>query len=276
MTVCIAALCDGGKSSVVAADREITIGLPLNINFDHGERKIEQVADAIAVLSSGNALVCAELARRLRTALIASGAKPELQKAGEALRDLYMRTHLERAESVILRPRGLTLEEFKLYGAQRLPLQIYQQIDQLFFNFTLNTEFILAGLDASGGHIGWVHYHGIQGAGWLEWFDKLGYQAIGSGSSHAGVLLALANQHSQLSLVETIYNVYRAKRSAEVAPGVGPATDMAVITDVGVEFLQQRFLDKLRETGGQIGGDTSAIIQQVRDLFDHRRDEGNE
>jgi len=224
MTVCIAALCDSGKSCVVAADREITVGLPLNINFEHGERKIEQVAGTVAVLSSGNALVCAELAGRLRNGLIASGEiKPELQKAGGMLRDIYMQAHLERAESVILRPRGLTLDEFKLYGAQRLPLAIYQQIDQLFFNFTLNTEFIIAGVDQSGAHIGWVHYHGVQGAGWLEWFDKLGYQAIGSGSSHAGVLLALANQHSQLSLPETIYNVYRAKRSAEVAPGVGTA-----------------------------------------------------
>jgi hypothetical protein len=77
-------------------------------------------------------------------------------------------------------------------------------------------------------------------------------------------------------LPETIYNVYRAKRSAEVAPGVGPATDMAVITDAGVEFLNQSFLDKLKETGGQIGGDTSAIIEQVRDLFDHRRGQSNE
>lgn len=271
MTVCIAALCNGGKSCVLGADREITVGLPLNINFDHGERKIEQVAETAAVLSSGNALVCAELSQRLRHALVASGEKrPEVQKTGELLRDIYMQVHLARAASVILGPRGYTLDEFKMYGASRLPPAIYQQIDQLFFNFTLNTEFIAAGVDQAGGHIGWVHYHGVQGGGWLEWFDKIGYQAIGSGSSHAGVLLALANQHSQLTLAQTIYNVYRAKRSAEVAPGVGPATDMALITDAGVEFLNKEFLDTLDALGGQIGGDTSEIVAKVQAMLDGR------
>jgi hypothetical protein len=276
MTVCIAALCEEGKACVVAADREITVGLPLNLHFDHGERKIDPVAKNVAVLSSGNALVCAELSNRLRKELGASlGEARDLQKAGETLRNLYIQTHVERAASVILAPRGITLDEFKLFGAQRLPPDIFQQIDQLFFNFTLNTEFIVAGVDGSGGHIGWVHYHGMAGAGWLEWFDRIGYQAIGSGSSHAGVLLALLNQHSRLNRAETVFNVYRAKRSAEVAPGVGPATDMALVTADGVDFLGNDIVDELKILAGQVMSDTSETVKKVQVLLGGAKEKTN-
>jgi hypothetical protein len=116
----------------------------------------------------------------------------------------------------------------------------------MFWNFTLNTEFLLAGLDGSGAHISWVHYHGMQGVGWLESFDKLGYSAIGSGGPHANILLSLNGQHRDLPVAQTLFNAYAAKVSAEVAPGVGAATDIAVISGKGdVAFLSEDSIKKL-------------------------------
>ena len=103
---------------------------------------------------------------------------------------------------------------------------IYQQIDQLLFTFTLNTEFIVpASINPAVILVGFIITECKELVGWNGSIN-LDIKPIGSIFS-CGVLLALANQHSQLSLAQTIYNVYRAKRSAEVAPGVGPATDMA-------------------------------------------------
>jgi hypothetical protein len=62
MTICIAALGDKSQNCVVAADRELTVGVPMNIAFEHHERKIEPVSKASLVLSSGNAII-AETAR---------------------------------------------------------------------------------------------------------------------------------------------------------------------------------------------------------------------
>ena len=244
MTVCIAALCDRGRVCVVAADREVTIGFPLNIAFEHHERKIDALSDYCVAMSAGNALVAAETVALARRAIIAGGTR-DIAIASEQFRDAYMGLHLARAEQLILGPRGITLAEFKATGAQQIPQALYSQIDNLFWNFTLNTDFILAGVDEGGAHISWVHYHGVQGQGWLERFDKLGYQAIGSGGSHAAILLSLTGQHRDLDTAETVYNVYCAKVNAEVAPGVGDATDMAVISAAGTEFLAPAFLDEL-------------------------------
>jgi len=267
MTICIAAVCDRARACVVAADREITVGFPINIGFEHHERKIEALSNTCVVLSAGNALVAEEVISRTKRGAV----DDDVSHACAAVREVYMGVHMERAEQVILRPRGITLKEFKEFGAQRIPLAIYQQMDQLFFNFTLNTEFLIAGVDASGGHIGWVHYHGVQGGGWLESFDKLGYQAIGTGGSHANILLSLTGQHRELSVPETVFNVYAAKVNAEVAPGVGPSTDMAVITESGTEFLTGDFIERLKNAQGKIKGQSPAA-GELEGLFSKRKE----
>jgi hypothetical protein len=197
-------------------------------------------------MSSGSALIAEDVISRTRRTT--TGAQNlEVHTAASILRDNYLASHVERAEQVILWPRGLTLKEFKDIGAQKIPLPIYQQIDQLFFNFSLNTEFLVAGVDSTGGHLAWVHYHGVQGQGWLESFDKLGYNAIGSGGIHASILLSLTGQHRDLSIAETVFNVCAAKVNAEVAPGVGNQTDLTVITKDGINFMSQNAVNQLRE-----------------------------
>lgn len=47
---------------------------------------------------------------------------------------------------------------------------------------------------------------------------------------------------------------------------------MAIVTEAGVEFLDNGFLDKLKDVGSQIGGDTSAIIEKVRSLLERRNE----
>src|SRR5260370_7796324 len=140
MTICIAALCDKGKSCVVAADREITIGFPLNIAFEHHERKIDALTDHCLVLSAGNALVAAEVITAARQQLVAAGSH-NVKLACERLRETYIGVHMERAEQTILAPRGWTLEKFKAEAAQKVPFQLYQQIDQLFWHFNLQPKF---------------------------------------------------------------------------------------------------------------------------------------
>jgi hypothetical protein len=270
MTICIAALSDDGRSCVVAADRELTVGFPMNIAFEHHERKIEPLSPKCLVLSAGNALIAEAVVGRGQGAIAGPG-DADFHRMATILRDTYMSVHMERAEQLILRPRGLTLQEFKDTGVQKIPLPIYQQIDQLFFNFTLNTEFLMAGVDNTGAHIGWVHYHGLQGGGWLESFDKLGYQAIGSGGSHAAILLSISGQHRSLSLAETVYTVHRAKVNAEIAPGVGDSTDMAVITQAGTEFLTEEFIERFGDLRLNLGGQQPPVAD-ITALFDKRKE----
>lgn len=243
MTICIASICDGGKACVVAADREITVN-SLNLEFEHGDKKIDEIMPGCVVMSAGDALLAARVVEEAQANL--GGAAHTIQNVAERIRNVYMAVHLERAEHVILHPRGLTFKEFKERGGVQIPAQTYLSIDNLLFNFGLNAvEFLIAGVDGTGAHIFRVFYSGLAGGDWLEFCDRLGYRATGSGSSHASISLALEGQHRTLSVASTLYNVYTAKRNSEVAPGVGDDTDMAILTSGKTEEISEGRLKKL-------------------------------
>ena len=245
LTICIGTICDNGKACVVAADREITVPA-LNLEFEHADKKIEDIVDGCVVMSSGDALLAAQVVERTRLAL--GGGEPRVLNVAEKLRDTYISAHLERAEHAFLTPRGWTLKEFKERGGAQIPAQTYLNIDNQLFNFGLNVvEFLVPGVDTTGAHIFRVFYSGVLGGDWLEWCDRLGYRAVGSGSSHASISLALEGQQRRLSVPETLYNVYSAKRNSEAAPGVGKATDMVILTTGNVSTVSDDRLKKLDE-----------------------------
>jgi hypothetical protein len=244
LTICIGTICDNGKACIVAADREITVP-GINLEFEHADKKIEDVVDGCVVMSSVDALLAAQIIEPTRNSL-GSGGGHRVVKVAEKLRDTFIAVHLERAEHVFLTPRGWTLKEFKDHGATQIPAQTYLNIDNQFFGFGLGAvDFLVAGIDPTGAHIFHVFYNGVAGGDWLEWCDRLGYGTIGSGSSHAAISLALEGQQRRLSIPETLYNVYSAKRNSESAPGVGKATDMLILTAGKSEPVKQDRLDKL-------------------------------
>jgi hypothetical protein len=244
MTICIAALCDEGKGCVIAADREIT-DQALSLEFEHRESKIDLLSKKCVVMSSGDALLPAEIIAKTRL-VIPVEEEVMILSLAEKLRDTYIAVHLERAESVILKPRGFNFQEFKEKGAQQLLPQVYQEVTNQLFIFGINAvEFLVAGVDNTGSHIFRVHYNGMAGGSWLEWCDKLGHREIGRGAPHASIFLSIEGQYSGLGVAETIYNVYCAKKIAELAPGVGSSTDLAIISENGVLFADKTMLDTL-------------------------------
>ena len=54
MTVCIAATCDSGKHIVVAADKMVTAGHPMNLEFEPPLSKIEVLSNSCVGLASGS------------------------------------------------------------------------------------------------------------------------------------------------------------------------------------------------------------------------------
>jgi len=261
MTICIAAICDNGKTCVISADKEITLpGAALE--FEHKESKIDVLSKTCAVMSSGDALLAAEVIGKTRSTL-PQGKDHSILSIAEKLRDTFIAIHLERAESVFLIPRGLTFKEFREKGAQQLPLPVFQEIQNQLFNYGINVvDFLIVGVDNSGSHIFRVHYNGVAGGSWLEWCEKIGHREIGSGALHSSIYLSLESQYSGTNLSDTIYNVYSAKKIAELSPGVGPATDMAIITNQGIKFFDQTIFDTLmniRNEAKKIKPDLSKI-----------------
>jgi hypothetical protein len=73
----------------------------------------------------------------------------------------------------------------------------------------------------------------------------LGHREIGIGALHGSILLSIEGQYSGLGVADTIYNVFCAKKIAELAPGVGSSTDLAIISDDGAIFADKAMLDAL-------------------------------
>ena len=118
MTICIAALCEQGKNCVVGADREIT-ATSLSLEFDH-EKKIELLTNACVVMASGDSLLASEVIEKTRP-LITVQSDNTIHHIAETLKSVYARIHLERAESVILHPRGLRYKNSSRTGRNVYP-----------------------------------------------------------------------------------------------------------------------------------------------------------
>jgi hypothetical protein len=141
-------------------------------------------------------------------------------------------------------------------------------LDSQLFGFGLGVvEFLVVGNDESGAHIFRVHYDGMLGGSWLEWCDRLGFRAIGSGGPHAAILLSLQGQHRTLPVNETVFDVYSAKKNAEIAPGVGLETDVAVISAGRVTFLDGVAIAKMEAVRQEMMKSRKVPPEKVKDFY---------
>jgi len=222
--------------AVFAADRMVTAEF-LALEFEHQEKKIEQVGENCVVMSSGDALVAYQLTDDLQKQH--HGTKTVTEIANKLYEGLVSLS-LKRAEQHILTPRGLNWQAYRESGDKLNP-QLYMILDHQLSEYSLGTDFLIVGLDEHGGHVISLEFPGT-----VQHFDKIGFGAVGSGIPHATVSLCLDGQTQARGLAETVYAVYVSKRKAEFAPGVGKETDMGVITERGVCSLKQEHLEKLK------------------------------
>ena len=208
----------------------------LSLEFEHQEKKIEGIKDFCVVMSSGDALVALELVEELKRE--STNAKTVAEIEGK-LHKLLVSLSLKRAEQTYLIPRGLDWDFYR-ERADRINPQLYMILDDYLSKFSLETDFLVAGIDEYGGHVITVDFPGT-----IQYLDKIGFGAVGSGIPHATVSLCLDGQTRNRSLAESIHAVYVSKRKAESAPGVGSQTDMGIITHDGIRFLESKHLETL-------------------------------
>lgn len=194
---------------------------------------------AVAMIS-GDTLMGTRLAQGVASEF--RNSSPQISQIAERLAQRYVEMRQGELEHQILSPRGLSLMGF--YGAhQSLNPQVVMMLDQTMAQFNLGIELLVTGVDDSGAHIYSVHNPGQP----EREHDVIGYAAIGSGGIHALQAMIGFRHSSAASLRETVFRVYASKRQAEVAPGVGLDTDMAVVSASGVRFVSVDTLKKLEK-----------------------------
>src|SRR5258708_5039477 len=219
MTVCIAGICNQGKTIVVAADRMVTAGPPMNLEFEHDRSKVSKLTSSCAAMNAGDALLAHDILRSVRGGL---QNEPDVDAVVGLLVEAYTRARQVRIEEQ-LRAIGLTLATFLAEGLKQLgPLfpNMVQQVTQM----NANVELLVAGFTTQGdARVAFVHNPGA-----VRWFDPLGFHAVGSGGMHAAMALISLGHSISDPPERAVLNVYEAKRKAEVAPGLGRQTDVLV------------------------------------------------
>ena len=166
---------------------------------------------------------------------------PSISILSEHIKRRFCHVRKERASDLILGPRGIDFDLFCSGGmVGRLPHDLAMVIDNQIRGFALGTEIMVAGVDDNG-----AHTYSIDDPGKMACFDRLGYHSIGVGNRHALLKLVSLRQHHSKSVEETIFNVFCAKRVAELASGVGQATTMKIVTREQTTAIEQSKLDFL-------------------------------
>jgi hypothetical protein len=264
MTVCIAAVCDGGKAIVVAADRMFTAGAPINLEFETAEKKIESLSPSCAALLAGNSAFGTEIMQGALASL-AGAQKPAVVQAAESVKESYAQVRATKVREMIvlpwLGPDYLRAEQLGSNLPTYLQPQaaVYNQIVMTMNNFNMGSDIIVAGVDDHGARLAVIGHPGT-----IAWFDKLGYAAIGSGGIHATMRLSLAGHTRNTALLQTLYGVYDSKRASEVAPGVGQETDVSIVYNDRTEPCSPEVLAALLETFNEAGGKIPASLDRIR------------
>jgi len=261
MTVCIGALCEKGNAAVVAADEMVTFGPPMSLQTEPpGLKKIIGIRESVGLLYSGNVPDGEEIIASVRP-YIPIGDRSPVASIAEKVCNAYVQLKLKRIEEAVLRPwLGVNFAQFQELVAKSAASQLLSQIAGLIAQQNLGTDILVAGSDDTGHHLFIITHPGVR-----QHMDTLGYATIGSGAVHAGISLALNRHTASDSLARTLYRVFEAKTAAEVSPGVGKLTDMAIIKDNKISFVTQQTFDalaKVHKDHPDISADDESTISE--------------
>jgi hypothetical protein len=177
--------------------------------------------------------------RRVREFLVNPTEWLPVRKVAGWYADEWAAAKRRRAELDTLAPLGLTFADLRA-GKHGLSDEVLKALLQLLVGWSLPdehrglTECIIAGTDLDGAMPGsyMSHlYHAWNGD--VMCADSTGFAAVGAGARHASSHFMQAAYHISASFEEAMWLTYSAKRRAEVAPGVGAGTDVALISGLG-------------------------------------------
>ena len=135
---------------------------------------------------------------------------------------------------------GLSLQGFYQANHSMMP-QLVGVVLQRMQTYNYGLWILLAGVDDSGPHI-----YRIENPASASCFDSIGYHAIGSGDIHA-ISTFITNEYrvKDTSLNRVIALVYEGKKRSEKAQGVGPQTDLMVVSRDRTTHLPAEALTEL-------------------------------
>lgn len=215
MTVCIAAVANGGKNIIFAADQMLGVG---GVKADFASiAKGYKIHNHWMALYSGDASLVSPILLRVRAAL------DEIENANfgevsDTLFRIYREERVKFAEQAVLSPFSLDMPTFVDMMATNDTAEI-SDLKRRIEDVDFGCEFLVGGFDCDDGNR--AHIFTISPPAVIRSYNPLKFWSIGSGADLALSSLLFRRFREGLSLETAIYHVAEAKFMSEAATGVG-------------------------------------------------------
>ena len=225
LTICIAAICKNGDEESIVFSTDHMISLRMLGQFEHSIEKYKVIHDTTTVaMLAGQPL--------LFDSLITIDDSSDYNKIRSKIAKNFKAKRESLIQNQIFDTFGIDQKIFTGFLNNPQPSNAINTIIDEVSNFSLATAILLVGFENRSAKIS-----EISEGGCLDYRD-INFHAIGSGTIQAINTLLFQKQSKTDDLKTTIYNVYKAKRNAEVAEGVGKETDLAILTEDGVNKFE--------------------------------------
>ena len=218
MTICIAAICrniEGQEVIVFATDHMVSnqaVG-----QFEISIEKYKVISDNIVAMLSGNPLIFNNL-------LLNCPEKCTFNETNQLIYDNMSKYKKELLQKQVLDDFQITYDYIKEVLRGPIQNEYIENVLRLISEFSLQTSILLIGFESNEAQIVEIMENTIND------LRDIGFAAIGSGGVQALNTLLFQRQAKTDPLPITLYNVYKAKRNAEVSIGVGRETDIMVLS----------------------------------------------
>lgn len=233
MTICISAICTekGQETIVFSVDHMISTGLG---QFEHDINKFKLLNDNTVGMIAGNAL----LMDYFLNEDYSQKSYSEIQKI---LQEKFKQKRLEKIQKNVLDVFSIDYDFVREILKNPISNDFQSSILKSISQINLETVILLMGFENGKAKISEVGDTGIEN------YDQINFNTIGSGSIQAQNTLLFQHHSKCDDLKTTLYNVYKAKKNAEVMQGVGKETEIGYLNDSGITMLTEDDIKLLDE-----------------------------
>jgi hypothetical protein len=239
LTICIAAIgTENDQECIVfATDHMVSMNMGEEHGywkFEHSIRKFKTINNNTIVMFAGNPLVIEELLNDTIGELNYTKIKNKIQENFKILRNKQLKNGLYDIF-------GIDEQFMRDNLGKEISNKYIERILDSYFEFSVGTSILLIGFEEYCGKP-YAMITSMNESGVVD-FRELAFHAIGSGDSQA-INTLLFQQHSKGDpILTTVYDVFKAKKFAEVCEGVGQKTDLGILRITGKTMIKSEDME---------------------------------
>jgi hypothetical protein len=223
---------DFGTALVAASDKMLT-DEGLGIEYQGSRGKWGCFGKRLLVLVAGDIVIHSEVVKRLFAELKDAETPTTFELAQLAAKEMR-EYRTQEAERLYLSPLNLDRDSF-LDRQRTMEATLVVELANQMQKHKIEAEALVLGCEQNTGSIYRVDRYGL-----VTNHSDIGFASIGSGGIHSSAHFMFESYSHGTMYYRALYQTFKAKKRAEVAPGVGGYTDMFLVTKNGASVIERK------------------------------------